>query len=180
MEAKILKGRSKFRKDPFEGALPWSDYVNQTSSLKMQVTNKSLSHETAYTIPLPSAELQGVPLENEILSDCISYLKSRSVNFDRIQVQGQLRWSSEVGTLTPSSMKGMADLQIVISGHAYFAEVKRPGGKLTTVQKNWLEDKQRAGAHCAIVCSAEGLAKFIEKEFNHGVFLKRTEIKIYY
>jgi len=61
-------------------------------------------------------------------------------------------------------MSGWPDVLCVRDGHAYFFEVKRPGGKATKLQLYELGEWMRAGATVAVVTSVDDVRKVMELE----------------
>ena len=71
--------------------------------------------------------------EKKIQRDIISFLRKHSFSVDIL-------------TISSYGRKGMADIVGCAPDGRFIAiEVKRPGGKLTVMQENWLAEKQHHG-----------------------------------
>ncbi len=142
-----------------EGALPKAEYAEKV--LKAKVTSQM--RETGYALPRPFHRAIPGQSEATVLAHCKEALILHNVNFDRIQVQGQIVHHGEHASLIKSPMRSMADLQMCISGRLIVAEVKKPGGKVMQHQIDWLKRKQLAGAFACIIVSAEGMHRLIRQ-----------------
>lgn len=106
-----------------------------------------------YPLPAPyNKKVEGVT-EAQILKrvkECLDYLK---IFYKRIDSQG--KFHAGAGCMLPSSNVGISDIIAIGSNGVFMAiEVKKPGGKISSEQWNFLHDVARAGG-IAIVCVSE-------------------------
>lgn len=99
-------------------------------------------------------------LESEIQKACLDYLRLLNIPRRKINTVGIKKAD---GSWIPSQSRGTADIIGVLrSGRFLAVEVKRPGGKLSKEQVEFLEEFDRGGAVCMVVTSVEELEKFIK------------------
>jgi hypothetical protein len=106
-----------------------------------------------YSLPPPyNKKIEGVT-EAQILKrvkDCLDYLK---IFYKRIDSQG--KFHATAGCMLPSANVGIADIIAIGPGGLFLAiELKKPGGKISSEQWNFLHDVAKAGG-VAIVCVSE-------------------------
>lgn len=90
------------------------------------------------------------PLERDIQAEILRWLRKRPGSFTVKLAAG------------PYSMPGLPDVLHIESGHAYFFEVKRPGGKATPLQLSVMGKLTRAGAVTSVVRSLEDVQTVIQ------------------
>ncbi len=89
-------------------------------------------------------------LERDIQKTIMAYLKARPDSFTLKLAAG------------PYSTPGVPDVLHVEGGHAYFFEVKRPGGKPTPLQAGMIDNLRQAGATAKVVYSLEDVTEEVE------------------
>jgi len=111
--------------------------------------------------------------EHEVQKAICQYLDIRGIFYFAIPNGGK-RSKSEAGKFRAEGVKsGIPDLCLIMSGFAYFLEVKRPKngktpkGRLTYNQKNMIEALDDVGCETAVVYSvADVIGKLIDWGFN--------------
>ena len=111
--------------------------------------------------------------EHEVQKAICQYLDMRQTFYFAIPNGGK-RSKSEAGKFRAEGVKsGIPDLCLIMSGFAYFLEVKRPKngkspkGRLTENQKNMIDKLTDNGCECAVVYSvADVISQLIDWGFN--------------
>tara|TARA_R110000751_G_scaffold72897_1_gene147605 strand:- start:52 stop:417 length:366 start_codon:yes stop_codon:yes gene_type:complete len=111
--------------------------------------------------------------EHEVQKAICQYLDLRQIFYFAIPNGGK-RSKSEAGKFRAEGVKsGIPDLCLIMSGFAYFLEVKRPKngkspkGRLTDNQKNMIEKLTDNGCECAVVYTvADVISQLIDWGFN--------------
>jgi hypothetical protein len=97
------------------------------------------------------------PSEQQIHRAVVQHLRQRGVPglvFIHPPNEGYRRLA-EAAILSGLGVRaGASDLLLWADGKAYALELKKPGGRATAAQTEFLADMERAGAYCAV---AEGL-----------------------
>jgi hypothetical protein len=107
-----------------------------------------------------------VPLEKDIQKACLQLLRAHpkvaavwrqnSGTFTEQNADGSQRY------ISAHSMTGLPDIVgFLRGGRAVFFEVKRPGGKATPMQQNFIDRANTAGALAAVVTSPEQIEELL-------------------
>lgn len=119
--------------------------------------------------------------EKIILNQCKAVLRmlknQGKLTFTRIHVMPVIRTDYRgKHKYTPNSdMIGFSDLEILANGIIGYVEVKTETNTLSTLQREFLLDRQRHGAKIAVVRSADELAEFLKKEMSIDVGFEFTQ-----
>ena len=139
--------------------------------------SKPMSKPKDYSLPKPLNKKIVGQTEAALLKEIRLYLQRQSFFSRRMESSGKIQHTrSGHAVMIPSDMTGCPDIMIINKGVLFLAEVKISGGRLSQAQFSFLVDAQLSGAQCAIVCSLEGLVKFILFEQTE---LKIEELRVY-
>lgn len=96
--------------------------------------------------------------ESEIQKQCIDYLKAHGFFVWRNHVQ-RVKIS---GGSANNPAKGSPDIFAIKQGTFYAIEVKTPIGKVSQIQRTWLQTAKDHGAVSMVVRSIEELIQFLD------------------
>ena len=135
--------------------------------MTVRLTHADLAQLTGAAPPRKGKGKKAVPLEREIQRSIVAYLWAIGATVVRVNSgcvvfpasEGQARRALH-GNLTP----GCSDLLCCLASRFIAIEVKRPGGRLTEKQANFLADVQRSGGLGIVVVSVADLEAKLNAE----------------
>lgn len=119
-----------------------------------------IKQERKFVVPKPRG-LKVLQCEADILRDCKKYLESRDDLCWR-RMEGSGKYIS--GRFIASETKGFPDLLILNKGKLFLAELKVPGNTISDSQVKFIFEFCTHGAICGVVCSLNGLKRFLTEE----------------
>jgi len=91
-----------------------------------------------------------------------SYYQTKILKFLRETYQSAFVWKVQQG---PYSRRGIPDICMILDGHAFFFEVKRPVvGRISKIQERTMEEISAAGGTVAVVSFPAQVQEVIESE----------------
>lgn len=87
-------------------------------------------------------------------------LKSIIAELVKLKVNGHRVWWVKLHG-GPMQTAGLPDLHVLVNGMPFYLEVKRPGGKATTLQEATMEKIATAGGATRVVSSAVEALEFL-------------------
>ena len=106
--------------------------------------------------------------EAELQVAVLQFLKARGIEHWRVPVGPVMRGGGKSQVrFSPSPIKGHPDIAGVLKrktpGRYFVLELKRPKGKVTPEQVEWLVRLQLAGAACALIRSLDDLFRVMRE-----------------
>jgi hypothetical protein len=127
----------------------------------------------SYSMPKPYHKKMDGYDERNLQKEVNDLLKSLGVWWLRVEGSGKVVSTPMGKRMIPSSMTGAPDNLLLMHGEFFAAELKVPGGKLSTLQKIHLDKIREQGGNAAVVVSGiDGMRRFLCKQTPLGYIEK--------